>query len=55
MDGQVVFPRVLRFLLTFDEQLAWYKWNILERAIKPKSKKKKKKKKNLDFCCPQNA
>ena len=35
-DGQVVFPRVLQFLPTFDEQSAQYKWNILERAIKPK-------------------
>ena len=41
MDGQVVFPRVLRFLPTFDEQSAWCKWNILERAVKPKSKKNK--------------
>ena len=46
-DGQVVFPRVLRFSPTFDERSARYKWNILERAIKPKSKKKKKKKKKL--------
>ena len=44
-DGQVVFPRVLWFLPTFDEQSVQYKWNILERAaVKPKSKKKKKKK-----------
>ena len=42
-DGQVVFLRVLRFSPTFDERSARYKWNILERAIKPKSKKKKKK------------
>ena len=45
-DGQVVFPRVLRFSPTFDERSARYKWNILERDIKPKSKKKKKKKKS---------
>ena len=37
MDGQVVFPRVLQFSPTFDEQSARYKWNI----------KKKQKKKNL--------
>ena len=43
-DGQVVFLRVLRFSPTFDERSARYKWNILERAVKPKSKKKKKKK-----------
>ena len=43
MDGQVVFLRVLRFSPTFDERSARYKWNILERALKPKSKKKKKK------------
>ena len=36
MDGQVVFPRVLRFSPTFDERLARYKWNILEMAVKPK-------------------
>ena len=41
-DGQVVFLRVLRFSSTFDERSARYKWNILERAVKPKSKKKKK-------------
>ena len=41
-DGQVVFLRVLRFSPTFDERSARYKWNILERAVKPKSKKKKK-------------
>ena len=35
------FPWVLLFSPTFDERLARYKWNILERAIKPKSKKKK--------------
>ena len=45
-DGQVVFLRVLRFSPTFDERSARYKWNILERAVKPKSKKKKKKKQN---------
>ena len=39
-DGQVVFLRVLRFSPTFDERSARYKWNILERAVKPKSKKK---------------
>ena len=44
-DGQVVFLCVLRFSPTFDEWSARYKWNILERAVKPKSKKKKKKKK----------
>ena len=44
VDGQVVFLRVLRFSPTFDERSAQYKWNILERAVKPKSKKKKKKK-----------
>ena len=41
MDGQVVFPRVLWFSLTFDEWSARYKWNILERAVKSKWKKKK--------------
>ena len=41
-DGQVVFLRVLRFSPIFDERSARYKWNILERAVKPKSKKKKK-------------
>ena len=41
-DGQVVFLRVLRFSPTFDERSARYKRNILERAVKPKSKKKKK-------------
>ena len=40
-DGQVVFPRVRRFSPTFDERSARYKWNILERDIKPKSKRKK--------------
>ena len=44
-DGQVFFPRVLRFLPTFDERSARYKWTILERAVKTKQKKKKKKKK----------
>ena len=39
-DGQVVFLRVLRFSPTFVERSARYKWNILERAVKPKSKKK---------------
>ena len=42
-DGQVVFLRVLWFSPTFDERSARYKWNILERAVKPKLKKKKKK------------
>ena len=37
-SGQAVF---LRFSPTFDERSARYKWNILERAVKPKSKKKK--------------
>ena len=41
MDGQEVFPRVLRFSPTFDDQSAQYKWNILERAVKPNQKKKK--------------
>ena len=49
-DGQVVFLRVLRFSPTFDERSARYKWNILERAVKPKSKKKKKKKKKKKIC-----
>ena len=49
-DGQVVFLRVLRFSPTFDERSARYKWNILERAVKPKSKKKKKKKMLRDTC-----
>ena len=35
-DGQVVFPRVLRFLPTFDERSARYKWIIPERAVNPK-------------------
>ena len=39
MDGQVVFPQVLRFSPTFDERSARYKGNILERALEPKSKK----------------
>ena len=50
-DGQVVFPRGLRFTCTFDEWSAWYKWNILERAVipppPPPPPKKKKKKKNI--------
>ena len=33
----VFFPRVLRFSPTFDERSARYKWNILERVVKPKS------------------
>ena len=37
----VVFLRVLWFSPTFNERSARYKWNILERAVKPKSKKKK--------------
>ena len=40
----LLFTRVLRFLPTFDERSSRYKWNIFERAVKPKSKKKKKKK-----------
>ena len=40
MDGQVVFPWFLRFSPTFDDLSAWYKWNILESAVNPKSKKK---------------
>ena len=39
------FSPGFRFSPTFDERSARYKWNILERAVKPKSKKKKKKKK----------
>ena len=50
-DGQVVFLRVLRFSPTFDERSARYKWNILERAVKPKSKKKKKKKNHITYYC----
>ena len=50
-DGQVVLPRVLQFLPTFDEQLARYKWNILEN---PNQKKKKKgeirQTSHTDFC-----
>ena len=38
-DGQMFFPRVHRFSLTFDERSARYKKNIFERAVKPKSKK----------------
>ena len=38
-DGQVVFPQVLRFSPTFDERSSLYKWNILERAVKPKLKR----------------
>ena len=49
-DGQVVFLWVLRFSPTFDERSARYKWNILERAVKPKSKKKKKKQKKNKLC-----
>ena len=41
----VFFSQVHRFSPTFDERSARYRWNILERAVKPKSKKKKKKKK----------
>ena len=52
-DGQVVFLRVLRFSPTFDERSARYKWNILERAVKPKSKKKEKKKKKKNGKCPK--
>ena len=35
-DGQVAFPRVLRFSPTFDERLARYKCNTLERAVNQK-------------------
>ena len=35
-DDEVVFHRVLLFSPTFDAQSARYKWNILERAVKPK-------------------
>ena len=35
-----IFTQVLQFSPTFDEQSARYKWDILERAVKPKSKKK---------------
>ena len=35
-DGQVVFPRVIRFSPTFDERSARHKLNVLERAVKPK-------------------
>ena len=45
MDGQMVFPWVLPLLPTFDECSVRYKWNILERAVKPKSKKKNLKNK----------
>ena len=38
-DGQVVFPWILPFFPTFDERLARYKPNIIERAVKPKSNK----------------
>ena len=34
-----------------DERSARYKWNILERAVKPKLKKKKKKKKKKEKRC----
>ena len=37
------------FSPTFDERSARYKWNIGERAVKPKSKKKKKKKKKEKY------
>ena len=48
IDGEVVFPQFLQFLPAFNEWLARYKWNILERdkwnilerAIKSESKKK---------------
>ena len=33
----VGFPRALQLSPTFDERSARYKWNILERAVKPKS------------------
>ena len=48
-DGQVFFLRALRFSPTFDDRSARYKGNILERAVKPKSKKKKKKKNAVFF------
>ena len=50
-DGQVFFPLVHRFSLTFDERSARYKGNILERAVKPKSKKKKKMQSGLGIYC----
>ena len=49
-DGQVVFLQVLWFSPTFDEQSARYKWNILERAIKPERKKKSSRQLRLDLC-----
>ena len=53
LDGQVVFHQFLQFWSTFDERSAQYKWNILERAIKPKSKKKKKKRTKACLKKPQ--
>ena len=61
-DGQVFFPRVLQFSPTFDvskvgenwrtrEKPPRLKWNILKRAVKPKSKVKKKKKKDKKHYC----
>ena len=35
MEGQVVFLQVLQFLSSSYEWLAEYKWNILEKAVKP--------------------
>ena len=46
MDGQVVFSWVLQFLPTIDEQLAQYKWNILERSVKQEQNKKNNKNNN---------
>ena len=48
-DGQVFFPRVLQFSPTSDERSAWYKWNILERAVNPPPPLRKKKKKKKDL------
>ena len=42
------FSWVLYFSRTFDERSARSKWNILERAIKPK--KKKNNQLNLNYC-----
>ena len=49
-DGQVFFPRAVWFSPTFDERSARYKWNILARAVKPKSKKKIKKSLYKNIC-----
>ena len=40
-DGQVFFPQVLGFSLTFDEWPARYKWNIRKKGIKTQIKKKR--------------